>query len=82
MKQHLFKKHRWVGLRSSASALSFQMRQGVRALLRTLIKALRQPDIQYHIALLLAALLAVLIGWIAFLSTFPHPGMVTFIERC
>jgi hypothetical protein len=82
MRHLLFKKRGGAGLTLSASAFSIQTRRGVRrlkALLRRLAKVLRQPSIQYRITLLLAVLLAVLIGWTTFLSTLPHAGTVVFI---
>jgi hypothetical protein len=84
MRQLLFKKRGRARLIPSASAFSIQIRPGVKrlkALPRILAKALRQPSIQYRIALLLATLLAALIGWTTFLSTFPHAGTVAFIGR-
>jgi hypothetical protein len=66
MKQLLFKKLGRLGPIPSLAAFSKQIRRGVtmlRALLRTLTKALRLPSVQYRIALLLAAVVVSLLDW-------------------
>jgi hypothetical protein len=80
MKQRLFKKHWWSALIYSASTLLIQIRRGVQVLntlLYATAKALGQSHMQYRIALLIAALLALLIGWSIFLMAIFHTATVT-----
>ena len=46
--------------------------QGRRALPHIDTRALQQPHVQYHAALLLVTVLAFLLGWPLYLSTLPH----------
>lgn len=47
-------------------------KRGIKALPHTCTRALQQPHIQYRMALLLATILAFLLGWPLFLSTLPR----------
>ncbi len=58
-----------------ACVLSTQFKRklrNIKTLPHTCACALQQPHIQYHIALLLATILAFLLGWPLFLSLFAH----------
>lgn len=84
MKLFRFSKRKRTARRSCGSAFLSVIRRGIRALKAlpgTLAGALRQPAIQYRLALLLAALLAILLGWTTVVSTLPHTPPVAFIGR-
>lgn len=65
-----------------ARIFSARIRRGlwvIRTLPHTCLHALQQPHVQYNIALLIATVLACLLGWPLFVSTLPHSRLAHIV---